>query len=79
MNDYAAWPWVKTGSSRNKDTKSKVWPCDLLIVMAKAGLIGNWSLLSSSGKVMSLGISGMRGMYTTFPARIRASARSFFL
>ena len=34
-------PCVKTGSGRYIPTLSKVWPCDLLIVMAKARLRGN--------------------------------------
>ena len=35
------WPCEKTGSGMYKPQKLIVCPCDLLIVMPKAGLIGN--------------------------------------
>jgi len=50
---------------------------DLLIVIANARRTGDWSFLKSNGK--SVGISGIRGMNTSFPlaqpVRIVASIR----
>ena len=59
-------PCVKTWSGpSHKETNSSVWPCDLLMVMQKHGLIGNWFLWKSNGKYEFVGISGILGINTT--------------
>ena len=35
-----------------------VWPCDLLIVIAKRGLTGNWTLLNWNGSSLPDGVKG---------------------
>ena len=48
-------PWEKTGLGRYTPTLANVCPCDLLIVMAKAGRIGNWVRINSNGRAVSDG------------------------
>ena len=36
-----------------------VWPCDLLIDIAKHGLTGSWTLLNWNGSSLSDGIKGV--------------------
>ena len=45
----------------------KLWPCALLIVMAKAGLKGNCLRLNLKGSNVSFGLEVMRGMKTPLP------------
>ena len=58
-------------------TLSKVCPCDLLMVMAKAKITGNCSLLSLNGKSESVGDMDIRGMKTVrslcFPVEMVAT------
>ena len=48
-------------------TSFSAWPCDLLIVIAKHGLIGNWTLLNWNGSSLSDEIKGILGIMTTSP------------
>ena len=45
-----------------------VWPCDLLNVIAKRGLTGNWTLLSWNGSSLP---DGVKGGHQTVGGRIQ--------
>lgn len=53
------WPWEKHGLSKFKPQNLNIWPCDVLIVIAKAKRIGNCNRLNCLGP--SVGIIGIRG------------------
>jgi len=57
------WPCEKHGNSRPQTSND--WPCDLLIVVAKANRTGNWIRLNRNGR--SVGIIGIRGIRTPSP------------
>ena len=63
-------PCENTDVLRLIPTCSTDCPWDLLMVMAKASLTGNWSLLSGTGSVSALGDSLILGINTTFPANL---------
>ena len=60
-------PWVDTGVGRYRPTWSNVWPCALLIVIAKARRIGNCVRLNFIANCSSIGIRLMRGISTMSP------------
>ena len=61
-------PWEKTDCGRyNPTLPLNVWPCALLIDMAKARRTGNCRLLNIKGKVVSYGIRLKRGISTCCP------------
>ena len=63
------WPCENTESGRYIPTFGMVWPCALLIVMAKLNLIGNCFRLNLNGSVMSSdGDIGIRGIKILLPA-----------
>ena len=60
-----SWPCEKQGCLKSTPTTLRVWPWDLLIVIAKHTLTGNCRRLNWKGK--SDGMRGMRGMRTVSP------------
>lgn len=72
-------PCEKHGVPKSKPQTDIVWPWDLLIVIANANLIGNWTRLNSIG--ISVGIIGIRGSNTSsprnFPFKMLASTTFF--
>jgi hypothetical protein len=63
------WSWVNTGCRRSTPTMSNVWPCDLLIVIAKERETGNWRRRSLNGMSGSAEINLMRGTKTVVPLK----------
>ena len=75
-------PCEKTGSLRLTPTYSKVCPCDLLIVIAKAGIIGNCRLFKVNGKFTSLGSKSILGRVVMLPlwlSEIISATKEFVL
>ena len=60
-------PWVNTGVGRYSPTRSKVRPCALLIVIAKARRMGNCVRLNCMAECSSVAIRLMRGISTMAP------------
>jgi hypothetical protein len=63
------WPWVNTGWQRSTPTTSNIWPCDLLIVIAKETVTGNWRRRSLNGMSGSAEINLMQGTKTVVPLK----------
>ena len=57
-------PWVNTCPLNQTPANFKVWPWDLLIVMAKAALTGNWRRCHSNGYSFGLGMKMILGIRT---------------
>lgn len=60
-------PWLKTSLDKYNPTKSKLWPCDLLMVIAKEKIFGNYRLTSSNGHGDYEGDIYIIGIYVIFP------------
>ena len=60
-------PWVNEGEHKCKPMRVNVWPCALLMVMAKHGFTGNWILLNANGRSVSVGIMAILGIILVFP------------
>ena len=69
------WPWEKHGELRSRPAIFNVWPWDLLIVMAKLNLTGNWSLLNLKVNFsVTIGILGINTWsFLYLPSKIMAS------
>ena len=80
MQTYS-WPWAKQESFNQTPDLWRVWPWDLLIVIAKATLTGNVRLLHSKGNSLSLGLRLILGIKTVLflcsPPTILHSRRWF--
>ena len=63
------WLWEKHGFSKSKPQIVIVWPCDVLIVIAKAKRIGNCKCFNCVGE--SQGIIGILGRSTTSPGNFK--------
>lgn len=61
-------PCENTGLSNKMPKCCKLWPCDLLMVIAKAGNTGNCRLVMGNGKSVSDGLKEMRGNEIVVPA-----------
>lgn len=48
-----SWPWENTGERRSEPMCRRVWPCALLIVIAKVSLMGNCVPLRSTGSPLT--------------------------
>ena len=57
-----SWPWEKHGFGRKMPSRSKVFPCALLTVMAKAAHTGNWRRVRVKGEGLLEGCRLQRGM-----------------
>ena len=61
------WPCAKTCPRSHTHACFKVWPCDLLIIIAYAGLTGNCRRWHSNGYSFALGMNVIRGMRMILP------------
>ena len=62
------WPYEEQGVGRQRPTVSKVWPWDLLMLIAKASLMGSCRHFRAKGTVLSEEVILMRGMRAVCPA-----------
>ena len=69
-NATYSWPCEKTGFYKSTPILDKVCPCDLFIVLANAGLIGNCLLLKVKSRV---GIISILGNITEFAAQVHVN------
>ena len=60
-------PWVKTWLRSHTLACLRVWPWDLLIVIANAVLTGNWRRCHSNGYSLNLGMNLILGIRTIRP------------
>ena len=68
-NATYSWSCEKTGFDKSTPILDKVCPCDLIIVIANVGLIGN-CLPKVKGSPASDGIISILGNITEFPAQV---------